>query len=115
MNESEMNPQNAPGSADTFETGEDLRRQLNLLFGALVIMSFTVTAYLGLQARRASMDYLAAKPRADEAVRIFKQDNVAVEAAFSKLTEFGRTHPDFQKQILAKYKLPAPATVEPRK
>ena len=115
MNEPEINPASASRSMDTLETCENLRRQINLLFGALVITSFTLTAFLGLQMRRASMDYMAVKPRADEALRVFQQDNVAVQQVFAKLNEFGRSHPDFQRLILAKYKIATPATVVPKK
>jgi hypothetical protein len=111
MNEPENTPQSAPRSVDGNETCESLRRQINLLFGALVLTSFTLTAYLGLQARRASMDYTLAKPRAEEAVKLFQQDNVTVEAALAKLADFGRSHPDFQTNILNKYKISKPAAV----
>jgi hypothetical protein len=113
MNEPETNLQNAPRSLDAADTHESLRRQLNLLFAAVVISSFTLTAFLGLQARRVSMDYAATKVQLDGALRVFQQDNVSLQAALTKLQEFGRTHPDFQKQILAKYKINGPMPAAP--
>lgn len=105
MNEPEMNLN--PGAARSTDSDEveSLRRQVALLFGALVISSFTLTAFLGLQARRASVELVATQPRAEEAFKLVQQDNAAMQMAFSKLTEFARTHPDFQKQILSKYKV----------
>ncbi|HEY2081731.1 MAG TPA: hypothetical protein VGI88_03020 [Verrucomicrobiae bacterium] len=104
MNEPENNLQNPPRSMDS-ETCESLRRQINLLFGALVVTSFTLTAFLGVQARRSSLEYLVIQPRAAEADKLLQQDNAAVQSTYSKLAEFGRTHPDFQAKVLAKYKI----------
>jgi hypothetical protein len=115
MNEPENNLPSTSRSVETNETCENLRRQINLLFGALVITSFTLTAYLGLQARRASVDYIGIKIQSDVALKAFQQDNAAVESVFSKLTEFGRTHPDFQKQILERYKISQPPFAQPKK
>jgi len=100
MNETETNPA-ADMSAN--EKIESLRSQMNLLFGALLVASFTLTAFLGLQARRASLDLLALKGPAEESMHLVQQDNAGVEAALGKLVEFGRTHPDFQRAVLSKY------------
>jgi hypothetical protein len=94
------------------ETSEDLRRQINVLFGALVVTSFTLTAFLGLEARRSAAEASVAKPRAEEAEKAIAQDNAAVQAVYAKLQEFGRTHPDFQSKILVKYKINSNATKE---
>jgi len=48
-------------SGDTNEKIESLRTQMNLIFGALLVASFTLTAFLALQARRASLDLLSLK------------------------------------------------------
>lgn len=98
---------------DANEKIESLRSQFNLLFGAVLVASFTLTAFLGLQARRASLDLLALKGPADESMRLVTQDNTAVENTFDRLSEFARTHPDFQKVVLSKFHLStnaAPAT-----
>jgi hypothetical protein len=105
MNPPENNLPNAPRPMDDADTIEGLRRQLNLLFGAVLISSFTLTAYLGVQMRRASMDLAVIQPRAAEAVRLSKQDDAAVQSVYAKLVEFGRTHPDFQKQVLSRFKV----------
>jgi hypothetical protein len=105
MNEPENNLQNTSRSVDSDEKYESLSRQVNLLFGALIVTSFTLTAYLGLQMRRASVELIAIQPRADEATKLIQQDDANAQSAFSKLEEFGRTHPDFQAKILSKYKV----------
>ena len=108
MNEPESNLTSR--SVDNGETCADLRRQINVLFGVLVVTSFVLTAYLGLEARRASAELIAVKPQAEQAEKLIAQDNAAVQAIFSKLQEFGRAHPDFQARILSKYKVNGPAT-----
>jgi hypothetical protein len=105
MNEPENNLPIAPRSEDGDEKCESLRRQINLLFGALIVTSFTLTAYLGLEARRSSMDYLIVKPRTEDAIKMVQQDDATMQSVFGKLEEFGRTHPDFQAKILSKYKI----------
>jgi hypothetical protein len=114
MNEPGNDLQTDLRSPEDAETVESLRRQINLLFGGLIITSFTLTAYLGLEARRASADLVAIQQNADQVARISQQEGQAMQSDFVKLSEFARTHPDFQKQIFAKYKFntnsaPAPA------
>jgi hypothetical protein len=110
MNEPEANFQNTPASMDVHEAHESLRAQINLLFGALIVSSFILTAYLGVEAKRVWIDYNASQPQVEAAARTFQQENAAFQMDMAKLQEFGRTHPDFQKQVLAKYNiLPPPA------
>ncbi len=106
MNAPENNPdiENVP-RLEEGDGYENLRRHVTLLFGALIISSFTLTAYLGLQARRSSVELMNIKPREIEAIKAVDQDNAAVQSVYQKLADFGRTHPDFQKQILSKYKV----------
>jgi len=92
-------------SVEYEEKTETLGRQINLLFGGLIITSFTLTAFLGLQARRSSMELAVIKQRAAETIRTEKQDETSAETIFSKLMDFARTHPDFQKQVLSKYRI----------
>ncbi len=100
-------PANLPPdySCDTNEKIESLRSQMNLMFGALLVASFTLTAFLALQARRASLDLLSLKGPAAESMRLVQQDNQAVENTYAKLAEFARTHPDFQKVVLSRFSL----------
>jgi hypothetical protein len=103
MNEPGTNLPDASAPFDNGYTVESLRRQMNLLFAGLIITSFTVTAFLGLQARRAASDLMVITQRADEMAAISLQEAQTMQAAFGKLEEFARTHPDFQKQILSRY------------
>jgi hypothetical protein len=115
MNETGNEPQSRP--ADNADQIEDLRRQVNLLFGALIVASFTLTAFLGLQARRTSMDAVVVQNAADQTVKTMQQDDAAIEAGFARLKEFARTHPDFDKQVLSKFhhNTNSPAAVPPKK
>jgi len=120
MNESGNEPQSgfyASRPADNADQIEDLRRQVNLLFGGLIVASFTLTAFLGLQARRASIDVLAAQNAADQIVKLAQQDDQAVGETFAKLKDFARTHPDFDKQVLSRFHLNtnSPAATPPKK
>jgi hypothetical protein len=113
MNETGNEFQSRP--ADNADQIEDLRRQVNLLFGALIIASFTLTAFLGLQARRASIDALNMKAIADRTIKEAQQDDENVGAAFGKLKEFARTHPDFDKNVLSKFHLNTNSPAAPKK
>jgi hypothetical protein len=103
MNEPEANLQNT-GSVDAHEVHESLRGQINLLLGALIVTSFILALYLGVEAKRVWIDYNITKPQADAAVLALDQNTAAFQMELAKLVEFGRTHPDFQKQVLDKYK-----------
>lgn len=113
MNEPDGNLQSGSGAAAPEEKWAELNRVTNLLFAALVVTSFTVTTYLGLQSRRAAADAVLAKQRADEALRNVQQDDAVIQAFYSRLEDFGHTHPDFQARVLSKFKITgtnAPAT-----
>ena len=104
MNEPGNDLPSASLPLESEETIESLRRQVNLLFSGLVITSFIVTAYLCLEARRASIDLMMVQPRAAEIMKLSEQDSTSAQEIYIKLSDFARTHPDFQKQIFFKYK-----------
>jgi hypothetical protein len=106
MNEPE-NPQSATGTGTAEENWAELRRVINLMFAGLVITSFTLTAYLAVQGRRAEIEAKDGKAHAEEAMKVIQQDDATIQVFFTKLEEYGRTHPDFQNRVLAKYKLTA--------
>ena len=91
--------------AELEEKCGELRRIVNLLFGGLVVTSFTLTAYLALVGHRASQDADVARQRAEYYQRVVEQDDAAIQSFYAKVQDFGRTHPDFQKQVLSKYKV----------
>ena len=103
MNEPGTDLQNNPAAADLKERCTELQRLVNLLFGGLIVTSFTLTAYLGLQARRASAELSVTKRHAEEYSKFVDDDAVSAEGIFNRLTQFAQTHPDFQKRILSKY------------
>lgn len=104
MNEPENNPQISSPAPDAESASQELRRLINILFGAMILTSFTVTAYLGLQSKRASEEAAQAKAQVNELARAIQQEDSTIQATYSKLSEFARRHPDFQ-QILSKYRV----------
>jgi hypothetical protein len=104
MDTPENDLSNAARPMDNVDAIESLRRQVNLLLGGLIITSFTVTAFLGLQARRASADLMALAQPAQETARVSQQEGQSMQAFVLQLEEFARSHPDFQKQVLAHYR-----------
>lgn len=114
MNEMENNPQDAFRVADTAEN-RDARRLVNLLFVGLIFTSFTVTAYLGMEARRSWVDLALVKPRAERAVMALNEDNASAQGIYMALADFARTHPDFQKRILSNYKVATTAPAGAKK
>lgn len=114
MNEIGNEPQSRPaGNEDQIE---DLRRQINLLFGALIIASFTLTIYLGLQARRASKDLAEVQNAVEQSLKMIQQEDGAAAGTIEKLKDFARTHPDFDKQqILPMFRVNTNAPAAPPK
>jgi hypothetical protein len=104
MNEPENNPQSGTPDAGLEDKCRELGRIVNVLFAALVITSFTLTAYLAVQASRTSGEATQAKAQADKYMEAVDQDNAKIRGAFDKLLEFAHKHPDFYNQVLAKYK-----------
>lgn len=105
MNLPENNPQTGSPVPDAEANSQELRRIINILFGGLILTSFTVTAYLGLQSKRAGEEAAQAKTQLNELGRAVQQEDATIQATFSKLGEFARKHPDFQNEVLSKYKI----------
>lgn len=114
MNEMENDPQDAFHATDPVEN-LDLRRLVNLLFVGLIFTSFTLTAYLGMEARRAWVDLAIIQPRAERAVVMLNEDNASAEGIYMKLADFARTHPDFQNKVLSNYKVATTAPAGAKK
>ena len=105
MNEPGTDLENPAGTAASNETLADLRRLVNLLFASLLICSAALASFLGVQARRASTDLRDLRAKVAGASRELQQQEANDMSAFAKLEEFGRTHPDFEKTVLSKYKV----------
>ena len=103
MDQPENNLPEVSRPMDSQDTPEDLRRHVNLLFGALLISSLTLNLYLGLQGKRAAAELVAVQTRAAAQLNQNQQDIAGIHAIYVKLVEFGRTHPDFQTRILSRY------------
>lgn len=90
--------------ADLKEQFAALERHTTWLFASLVVLSFTLTAFLGLQARRSGKELDMIKPQATQVIENSRQEGPQVQAFFGRLVEYGKTHPDFAP-ILTKYGL----------
>ena len=110
MNETQTNPPDFSPAADLAEQCRNLQRLVNVLFTGLILTSFTLTAFLGLQAHRTSVELELIKRRADQDAALLQQDNAASQAIYAKLAECARTHPDCQNKVLAKYKVSSSAS-----
>ena len=87
-----------------------LQRQVTTLLLAVFVLSGTVTVFLWRQARYARADLELLKPPAAQIIQSFKQEKLIMDDFVAKLSEFGKTHPDFAP-ILNKYKIqPVAAT-----
>lgn len=86
-----------------------LRRQVFILLLALVIVSGTVTVFLYRQATLTRRDIAAIKPQATQVIAAFSQNYPAITNFVQQLVVYGKTHPDFQQQVLKKYNITPPA------
>jgi|SRR5215469_686255 len=101
-------PENNPeiGSPTDLEARcRELSRLVNVLFAGLIVSSFTLTAFLGLQMKRSHEEAAQAKAQAEELRQTAQQEDAAIQATFARLADFARRHPDFQNQVLSKYKV----------
>ena len=114
MNDPETKFAAAPETEDLKQQCVCLQRQMTTLLLALVIVSGTLSVFLWRQVRYARRDLEAIKPQAAQIIQEFNQARPGMDAFLAKVTEYGRTHPDFMP-ILTKYRIPAtaapPATV----
>lgn len=83
--------------------GELQRRTTRLLVG-LIVLSFTLAFFVGFQVRRTGKDLDAIRPQARQMMTASEKEEPTINAFVAKLTEYGRTHPDFAP-IMAKFRL----------
>ncbi len=103
MNDPENTIPASSEAADLRQTVADLRRQTTTLYLALAILSLTVAAFVGLQARRAGKDLGAIRPQANQLLDVNKKDAPLIQNFVSQLEAYGRIHPDYANTVLAKY------------
>ena len=104
MNEPETTTPVRPDVEELKETCAALRHQATTLLLALIVVSGTLTVHLGLQARRTGRDLEVIRPQAIQMMEYSKREEPQIADFVVKLTEFGRTHPDFQP-ILSRFKI----------
>lgn len=102
MNESENPLQDSPETVDLKQQVVELNRQTNRLFIALVIVSLTLAAFLGLQARRTGKDLDLIRPQAKQLLEANKKEAPVIQNFVNNLSVYGQGHPDFAP-VLAKY------------
>jgi len=115
MNDPENKTTDSANLAELKDECACLRRQVTMLLAATVVGSLTLMAFIGLQALRANRDLKNIRLQVDQVVETVKKQAPSVEAFTSKLTEYGRTHPDFAPMV-AKYGLTnstGPAPIAP--
>ena len=87
----------------------------------VIVISGTLNIYLLRQWRTASKDLAGIRPQAAQMIADYQRVSAPLMTDFvKKITEYGRTHPDFAP-IMAKYNLKpagstgaAPATITPQ-
>jgi hypothetical protein len=104
MNEPESKTPDLSGTADTAEQIASLQCQVRTLLICLVVVSMTLTAFLGLQSRRVGKQFTVLKQNAMLAADAKKKEDPFIQGFMAKLVEYGRSHEQFTP-ILAKYKL----------
>jgi hypothetical protein len=82
-----------------------LRRQTFTLLLALIVVSGTLTVFLYRQASITRRDIASIKPQAAQVIQAFGQDFPAITNLVQHLIIYGQSHPDFQQQVLNKYRL----------
>jgi hypothetical protein len=70
----------------------------------IVVISGTLNIYLLRQWRSTSKDLAAIRPQAAQMIADFQKSGPLMNDFIKRITEYGRTHPDFAP-ILAKYNL----------
>ncbi|SRR6266446_2139511 len=114
MNETEIKAATQPDLTELQEQYENLKSLVVSILLLVVVLSLTANIYLLRQVRHASADLSAIPPQARQMIADYNRVNApAVRDFLNKITEYGRTHPDFVP-ILTKYGLkPAPAPGAP--
>jgi hypothetical protein len=99
MNESTTNAANAELASQVAA----LRRQTFTLMLVLIIVSGTLTVFLYRQASLTKKDIAALKPQATQVINAFNQERPLIQSFVQQLVAYGKTHPDFEQQVLKKY------------
>jgi hypothetical protein len=117
MDNLDNKPSLQPDLTDLQAQYEALRHLVVSILVLLVVISGTLNIYLLRQWRTTSKDLAGIRPQATQLIAEFqKVDGPRMQDFVKKITEYGRTHPDFGP-VLAKYGInpatptnPSPAT-----
>ena len=103
MSDTETNPPN-PELDDLREHYAALHSLLTTLLVALTLVSLTLTAFIGLQSRRAGKEVKAIRPQATQIIEAYQKQQPAIKKFVAQLAEYGKSHADFEP-IMKKYGL----------
>src|SRR5262249_37401836 len=98
--------------AELREQCAGLGQQVKTLLYGLVVASFTLTAFLGLEARRAGKELETIQPQAMQVAETAKREESNIGNFLGKLVDFGSPPPDYAA-IPEKYNVkqrPTPTT-----
>jgi hypothetical protein len=112
MNEPEKTTADAGELTELKEQLSGVSRQVNMLLVAAVVGSLTVTAFVGLQGRRAGRDLDVVRPQATQVVEANKKEEPVIQNFAQKLVEYGKAHPEFAP-IVNRYGLATNAALTP--
>jgi hypothetical protein len=104
MSELENRMTDSSELAELKEVCGELQRQTTLLLVGLIVLSFTLAFFVGFQVRRTGRDLDAIQPQATKMMMASEKEEPTINAFMAKITEYGRSHPDFAP-IMAKYRL----------
>ncbi len=113
-----------PDSTDLQAQYDALRHLVVSILILVVVIIGTLNIYLLRQWRSTSKDLAAIRPQAAQIISDYQKSGPLIQDFIKKITEYGRTHPDFTP-VLAKYGLkpttptnpppPAPSAATPKK
>jgi hypothetical protein len=99
------NKTSTPANANDLQAQYDaLRHTVVSILILVVVMSGTLNIYLLRQWRSTSKDLEGIRPQAAQMITEYQKSSPLMENFVKKITEYGRTHPDFAP-IMAKYGL----------
>jgi len=65
----------------------------------LVVLSFTLTAFLAVQFWRTRKELEGIRPQAMQIIEARKKDGPLIQNFMTKLAEYGQTHPEFAARL----------------
>src|ERR1700761_1957454 len=77
-----------------------LERQVFSMLLLLIVISGTVTVYLYREASQLGKEIQAVTPQASRLVQAVNDNRPVMTAFLNSLAEYGKTHPDFEQQIM---------------